>query len=972
MTLNALLTRIHVDSKTSKLITRYKNLGEIYHDWNHLFVTKHLGIETFDEETRKETSKKYKKVLNELKNNKKFNKHPIREKPNFWKILQIFAPTTISSELPKEFISGNYDKQAKWRLATPFSYITLDELTHKALTDTKQIRNQLLRFKEKIRENRKPAIATRIINDIDEIFEQYDATNYREVIQKIKNNKRINSLEKGLLIQRKELADKIITLNKQINPELKLNYAAYKKNKRIHELILTKKSHDYLKYGRLLTGEEFLAKNFLFFDIEIPLFKQKDNTVYFVGANYLKGNDSEINVFAVADYESKTITKDEKKINIVCAKNEDELIKKFVDYTKTKNVSVILAHNSKFDLSKLRDTKQGFKVGADQTDPKMEATTKFFERFRLEDYFVLDTLNWARIAKNYEVNYKLEMIAGFDKIINYDEMATLQKTINSKTEKSKTAFETVSNYQIGDILNPTNNILLTEYFRKTIKHTFNLARMFEVSPEKLLYSPNAILDALEKDFFTKSGIYRDELPPDYKTTQNQKIKEKSSNYFKNHIIKKYITQQQKKGIAKNITKAFLPLSQILNEPICLFFPDVKKLIEYKETLKDDKESLFFIEQYNTALTNWLVEDYGNYLMKENKFNKLTKKHKIDKTKFEKFYQNLKLNINKLPKKHVDDFKDAKLIQKFAKQYLLQPNINSIELDIVYKDKPLDAKTLTEVINARTKIQKKLRSIHGIYHLLPSKKFLDKDHTEKNKLILDDHIESKFKAINEFLEKNKLEVIAQEGNYLYLSGNTDLLQQTNSPLIPVDEIPKAYVADKFYYPKHGFISHLNLKQEPQYNKFEFEVESVSKILKQILAENYEQAKTTFTNNLEALKNNTVPKEKLLYYNKSKERYRCYDKNSERKDKKLFFITDTENVPIDKETKEKKKVFYDKRINKSYFLEKIHNKETKIYIMKPDEIKPDLETYINKYSSGLEKLIKPIKNKKNKEQQLSFNF
>ena len=165
--------------------------------------------------------------------------------------------------------------------------------------------------------------------------------------------------------------------------------------------------------------------------------------------------------------------------------------------------------------------------------------------------------------------------------------------LNTLSETNETSFFEVLDYQIDDIIQPDKNLLKTELFRNTIDDAFVLSRMYGIAINRLLYSANSINDAQERAYFEKLGIYRDAVPPHFKTDCMKEHRQKAKTHFKTHVIEKLLDNKDKKGLSTNISKVFLPLGDLFNDSVKRRFPDLSKLIKYKSAMKNDKARLFY-------------------------------------------------------------------------------------------------------------------------------------------------------------------------------------------------------------------------------------------------------------------------------------------------------------------------------------------------------------------------------------------
>lgn len=922
-----LLTRLEVTPK-GELFAGFRNLGGIhYPNWKHLFVTHILGRYSSGSEEIRD-------LQAEIASNPKLNSFETRLKSKYWKVFQLFCPIPLKTELPEDFILGHYTQQARWRLTNPGNCISLDGQTQKALEEGREIREAIEYMRGKIEYGRKPAHATRTFNDLDGLFDSYNGANFQEVMQKRDSFSSLRNIDAEIIEQRKKIADKIQAANSSLKG-IKIEYSA-SGSKKEHELRINQDSWKYLEKGRMMTAQELLAKKWLFLDIEIPFFRRENPKISWVGLNYCENGSETKEIHTIHNISAEEVN----GFKIRHHRDESELISKLTESVNEQNPDIVSSYNARFDFIKLRESEEGFPIGSEQTNPMFKVTTKFFERIGVKDRFVIDFLRWQKIARAYEINSKLETAAGFRKEIDYDEMEALEDICMQSGEKAEEAGRKIAGY-LGEDVNQLAGLFKSEEFRKDLEHVCWICSNYNVGLERVLHSPNCINDSQEKTYFTAVGLYREEVPPHQKTKRMQAIRTKARETFKKSAFK-LISQEEREGLFKDVCKVYVPTGSFIKEAVARKFPAVLELDAHKEQFKDDKKRLFFIEQYQEEFCRWLIEDYGLYLGEVNAFDKLT--DKLNQTKFEdayrKFRQNLEenspANLKRLNLGHIS----AAAVESYAPQ----------ELKEFLSEQGMDCKTFQKIANQRSVIKRRGRNLIGNYDVFPSRRFFvpEKRRKPEDILVVDEVLSYRFGELNDFLDKNGLSLISQEGDYLYLAGKTEALERKDAPVILVDRIPRLYNADNAYYEKFGFFSHIKLKDEPDYHLNVFEMNSYGEILRNLLDENNKNARQIYSDSLANLASGNIPMRDLVFFNKSNERYTAYVTGRDG-DGKMHF---TSHNPQEQELKTEDST------GLQYFTDISRGKEINVYLAEPERFEPDIEKYAKRFTKRSKALLKPV--------------
>lgn len=916
-----LLTRLEVSPK-GELLAGLRNLGEVYFPgWHHLFPSKILG-RNFPNSLDDGAGA----LMEKLKANPKTRDLETRIRAKYWMILQAFAPIALKDELPDQFIRGHYTQQARWRTANPGNYVQLDEQTVSGLKKGQEIKQGIGALRGKIESVRKPAYATRTFNDLDALFDSYDGTNMGDVMQKRNSVASLRDIDSAIIEERKRIADDMIALNSSVKG-LRVKYSA-PENKREHDFKVEKASWKFLEQARMPSAQELLALKWLFLDIEIPFFRRKDPKITWVGMNYCQGDRNIPQIHTIHDLGVSEVN----GYKIFSYKNEYEMISRLTEAIIKENPDVLSSYNVLFDLIKLRESEAAFLVGYDESNPLLKVTTPFFERIGIKDRLVFDFLRWQKIARAYDINAKLEMAAGFNKPIDYNKMEALEDKCLLWGGQGQESGREIAAYLAEDV-DRLVGLFKSGEFRKDLEDVCWICDNYKLGIERVMHSPNSGNDAQEKGFFANMGIYREEVPPHQRTKTMQDIRTKARGQVKKHFAN-MVMADEKFGLIENVAKVYVPTGDFMTPLVAKRYEDVEKIAKYKEQFKDDKKRLFFIEQYQKEFGRWLTEDYGIYLGDVKKFDELTSS--FSQKHFEDVYHAFRNHL---------DTNHPKELKKLNRGYLAEADIEKCmiaALDEFMDEHGLDASMFKKIANRRSFVRRRVRNILGNYQVSAGRRFDDNAYLPA----VDEVIGKRMGQVNEYLKKNNLQVVAKDGSYLYVAGNTGVLKERDCPVILVDEIPKLYNADNPYYQKFGFFSHMKLKDEPAYHLNVFEMDAYRKMLENLTAGNNVEAKQACLDALDSLNSGEVPMDELVFYNKSKEMFSAYLEGCDARDH--FAL----KCPEDKELQ---------RADGSlqyYFIDEVRGEEVPVYIGNPSELAPNIDIYRKRFTSRSSAILGPV--------------
>jgi hypothetical protein len=934
--LEALLTRLEVNSK-GELFAGFRDMGGIHFPgWKNLFVSEILGRNSehpeFEDDDGDDEWSYYDKtdeLQAQINANPNLRGYKTRMKDKYWKIFQLFCPASLKEELPGEFVRGHYTQQARWRLSNPGNYISLDEQTLLALKDGREIQETLEAIRRTIAFGRETPHATRTFNDLDALFDSYNGANADEILGRRQEYASLRDLGSEVFEMRKKAHDKLLAANSSLKG-VRLRYFA-PEGKREHDFKIEQGSWAYLEKGRMMTAQELLAKKWLFMDIEIPFFRRANPKITWVGATYCHNGAEIPEIHTVHDLGVDEVD----RFRIHRYKDETELISGLRDSVNTQNPDVVSTYNTRFDLIKLRESAAGFDIGSEQTPPLFKVTTKFFERIGVNDRLVLDFLRWQKIARAYDINAKLEMAAGFRKPITYNDMEILE---DKAFQGDREAARKIGGYLAGDVRHLAS-LFYSDEFRKDLEDICWMCSEFNLSLERVMHSPNCINDVQERGHFTELGIYREEVPPHEKTKTMNALRQGARETFRK-TTSKLITQPPRKGLFSDVYKVYVPTGEFIRELVARRFPDVNKLAARKKQFAGDSKRQFFLEQYQKEFGRWLTEDYGLYLREVGAFDRMMKE--VSKGEFEEVYHRFREHLKANFPDSLRRLNEAKLPIRDVAGHSLP------DIDEFLANYGLAHKDFQKMANQRSLIKRKGRHVIGNYDVFPSTRFFNPGKHRKfsDIFVMDETLERRFEEVNDFLKREGLTLVAKEGNYLYLTGDEGAVEYEGAPFILVDKIPRLYNADCPYYEKFGFYSHLKLKDDPGYHMNVFEMGVYGQMLQHLLHGENDGARKVYSDSLEALASGNVPMQDLVFFNKSGERYTAFVEGS---DGPMYFA---QACPEDGQLQE------DSEKHLQYFTAALRNKPINVYLADPKAFKPDIAKYAERLAKRSKAILKPV--------------
>ncbi len=964
--LELLVTRLE-GASTGELFLGFKDHGGIYIPWKHLFSSKIIGSGNLpkDEDS---ANRQIKKIQDEIANIPELINSATRNKNNYWWTFQLYCNPNLKDKLPSIFLKNNYTKQARWRLAPEGHFIKADDTLIYALKSQKAIASMLSILETKVSqslENKSAGTLTRTLNKLDKLFSSRELNNNDEtkldeylnkLLDEAKSITPIKKLDNSIFAHRNEISVAIEKANKILEGKFTFFYTKENNSNR-YDLKLVETAPKYMenlcKNSRAPNIDELLKMKWLFFDTETPFYKT-NREITWTGVATVQDENGKQKVDKFIFTPNKL---DSKKINgykIISDVPNDA----FVEFVKTFSPDIISTYKTSHDLIEYRESESGFAVGDENSDPKYKSSMPTFEKIGLKGMFVLDLLQWQKIARKFEINAKLELAAGIQKIISYDEMEQLER------DKE---YATVAKYLTGDVDALISNLFETDEFKKSLESILWLSDNFKIGFEKIFNSPNSSLDFMERKFFEQYGINRDDLPDGRDYLERKADSKHGHDYFIEQMISDGLKFIPKKGLSKDVYKVFIPVGDIFRDAMETKFKFLKEFYEYKDTTRSDRRNLFFLEQHNMTLCNWLIEDFGFLEKKVSALEKTLKKictntapDGLSLVEFEEAYRT---------------FNNILLLEKWNKQKTKNGNnnqpysINDLENKFnKFKEKySLSSTQLGELFSIRNNIAPLERQFRGKYSLMPKRVFMDPYNKGLyNVDALDEIVHRKFDEIKSFTTNNNIKLIARDGLYLYVTGCKEILNDIKSPLIVVDEIPALFNADKTYYEKQGYYLHLSVKDNPDFHLCMFEMNAYSKMLDSLLSDDVDTAKNIYNIFYEQIKNKQIENESLLFLNKSKQYNFAYVDKEQYGSETFFFTTPTSPGVIHAE-----KINHDEKLDLDYFLDTYRKRAIKVYITNNIPVNLNYAAYLKKFEEKGNILLNAGIKKQNKNENKNID-
>ncbi|MBR9691907.1 hypothetical protein GOV06_03910 [Candidatus Woesearchaeota archaeon] len=875
-----------------------------------------------------------------------------------------------------EFFIGHYKKQAEGMIGPVGAMYMLDDRLAKVLQFNKD-------YKELAKD-----INHR--HKLGEAIAAYDGTNFKAVEESIskkdfeENSKRIKKFSKRILELKKKLE------------EIGLSHVGYNPRHTcfdthfdfdITDSKLPGADRKYIQFKRMRNLDEILSDSAANFDIEKFEFDSPEERVDLVVLYNLK-NGKMSNKRLLTRYPTKR-----KQINgfkMDYCKDAKELVGKATDFINGKRGSkeesfVLTAYYMPFDSIQMREEGK-FEVGSQESDPKKEVTTKFFEKIGVYGKHVIDPLDIFKVKYDHLPNKKMDMIGkelgvGGKTGLNYrqtreisimlrtgktEQLSRDTKEIIAKRAKKEfdsmkikelkeIGFDVVTDYATIDGI-VMANIQKTKEYIEALEDRVYISNLLQTDPFKLFHDPNRVNDSQDRSYFENVGLHRDDVYRKWKIMID--YEKKAMARFKKFNFKS-MGKIEERGLFENVYKVYVPLTRFLAEHVARNFPEIEDLIRYTDQFSDDRLRQADLAHFEDALCKLMVQDYAICMMeRDNLFNLLKKTKKdvgiSDSGLFDSNFDKKVYGLFYGVRNRLEETEDKKRYRNYnITQKILEDCLDDVNPKFLEQER-LTIIQLQKLFNQWAKLQDKERKVYGNYGV---RAFFNPYAPEKDISSIEEALDRRSFDIFKFITENDLRLMHVQGNYLYLKGDKDALFKEDCPFFLVDELDKvlmtAHPSDtrsrdknenvldqKIYYEKNGFFEGISVDEEPTNKLTIFEMETYGSFIDNVLKGDYEDALTYMYDALDCMVAEKIPKENLVWMSKSKKRYRALEDGE-----RIYFYTDEKLAG-------EKKICFDDDKKRNYVWDSIGKKKVegkwvdniqKVYIMKIDDLKPDWYEY-----------------------------
>ncbi|MGM5480499.1 MAG: hypothetical protein ACQESC_03500 [Nanobdellota archaeon] len=921
-----------VAEKKGKLHVHIFNLGNIYCDWTHEFTTRILD----------KNKKEKQQLLNDLaidpilSNTVFFESGMLRKKngEQIFDSVTLQASPSLSTYLKEKypdnkyrqskkqtnksiFITQGYTDFMREQFANPSTIVTLDATLNHLLSHIKTYNNTQQNIQEdiaKIFSDKNKGYGTTTFRRLDKTYFSISDDKTRD--KTLKTQGYTKHLTNTILAKRKEINNTKKTIDDIIQSEHDMRLEVNEKSRKL-ELHLT--STKRINPLRSMTYDDAMKQKWLFFDIEIPLFRHENPEVSWVGMNYYDRGKLHKEMHTLHDVGTTAF----KGYRMHVYHSQQELIDGVARSIQNNNPYFCSAYNGKFDFLKLREG-GSFPIGDQQSTPLQTVATPFLERIDVRGREVIDLLRWAQLVYDFLPNKKLELVSrtalpkkSFEKSISYDEMETLELQAKQATsfEEQKRASRIIADYLVGDV-DIMPDLFTSDDFQTTLKHNTRLAQDFNVPLSWLFYSPRTLNIAQKREYKKRLGVDMDQV----KFLRSGSREQHSQN---KQLFREYLTKQaniqSNPGIYSNVHLGYLKYGHKLKHFIYKQFPQAKYLFNKKPTASFEN-NLF--GRFGNALADFLTADFIQLKTDRMNFSKELSDRGINKASFLSI-QGL-YRYNKQPQK-VRSFID----QQFSS----------------FQD-------FQTIIDKWYSLQKQERQFNAQYS--PISKY----HDPRDVKSADHYIEQILLGINtsiqQFAKDNGISLLHQQGPYIYFQGD---VSQSTTPQAFIQHIPRAIISkelqrtkqnnegkQRIFYRVDSISKGMKLVDHATFNLALFERNSVGAFLEHCLERDYDKAVSTLE--LMTLKLNTkqVNKKDLVWYTTGKDRYSAFEKG-----KKTYFHTHL--TPALKKTLdyENKTILFDASRGLDYYVDTIHGNDEKIYFKSINDVEPDFSLYNQRHKN-----------------------
>lgn len=897
---------------------KQKNKKEQYcvFDYGSFFVDSSDHIHT----TRWVSNEQVPVIISQIKSNQNTKDCEIKVVNRAYPVVQLKGPMSIRDDLPKAFVKGHFSEQIRMRKAIPGSFAEVDDTILDALKEKKSLEEILKDARCNIDSSfssNAPSYRTRVFNVLCDAFEKKDMG----ILEQYQFAKKIPS---AVLAKVTGAIPRLENLQKVVSLEI---------DKKDITIDITSNCSEAVKNVEAFSFDEVMARKFLFMDIEIPYFKAqnpKDRDVRWVGMNYYENGKMTKEMHTLSDLG----TDEFKEYKLFTYKTEEELIEGVRKSVLKENPYYVSTYNTKFDLLKLRERGVGFKIGEDESKPLMEVNTKFFERIGLLGREVIDLLRWSQIMFDFLPNQKLETVAKyvlgemrFSKSISYDEMKELEDIARSDQDigRRREAARKIASY-LSDDVDILPELFLSRQFTESLRVACVISKKYGIPLTHLLYSANAVNEAQDKSFFQNVGTYRDERVG--KNIQMIEERSKARQAFKKRTALEVLADTRP-GIYDNIYKIYARHGKMLRHLIAKRFPDGKFILDMTS---DEPSVRHFIARYQNALLRYIVEDYEIYSNKVSEFRRFCDECKVQESEIVALYDKLTIKYSNLrrtnpPKRDV--------LRELTSYHFKKFISHEIDANMSY----LGSK-VCDLLNMYTLVRKQERVIGGNYAL--------QIHDIEIGII------KAAESVQDFAFKNGLKVVHANGHYVYLQGGDEAIYQGAH----LEKIPRALLAkdseskNSIYYEVRGTLFGDKIKDHPDNRHNMFEMQSLGEYYRLILIGKKDEAVLFLKQQSKRIeRKNEISNDDLVWYNKSRECFRAYEKGKEI----LFYLPSQllSEEQLASVQSEGSRQFLPINTSNGKISKGKTQEEGRIYIMNVCEFEPDLAMYSQRQQKFLQK-------------------
>ncbi|MFT4312440.1 MAG: 3'-5' exonuclease [Candidatus Woesearchaeota archaeon] len=912
----------HIESKSSRGEIHVHFTGGktvVVSDWRHYFPTRPLNRDDRPQ-SRDFAREKWKTITEQLrqpeflyqKGEKTFRPSQAFQ-DRYWMVGGTFLPMKSAPKLPKEFILGKYTWQAKKRLGiVPGMVVLFDQKTQDTLATVAQFREKLRQGRAQVYEQfSSKAQATRFINLADATGENHYAS---ELLQQIRS-----------------LQPQRVKFEPRYSSGVKYD---------VWYEVSEQDAQELFSDATAVTADQIQSAPWMAFDIEIPLFRHpQESKISWVGATFRENNQRQRVVYTLHDgsYEGLDGT-------VLQFSSQEELISRFAKDIQEFNPIFVSSFNANFDFMQMRET-GAWDIGAHQTPALYRATAPFFERIGVGSRIVIDPMRFMQIARFFDPNAKLEMAAGLEKSISYDQMEQLEREACAGNKQSA---RKIASYLVEDVKG-LESVLCSKQMHDFYTAASWICGQFQISFDSLVHSAQSARDIVDFEFFKKNKIYRGHVAPNHRTTA--KIKRDMRSLAKTRAFLDS-TALKKTGLFTNAQKGFVSLRSLVGK--------IKGSHEafYDHVSRQDGFLRHVFERYYLATMRYMFEDFGQFLRERDDFQKKSNMSVID---FSPLY--LKtisgLSHHRLFTKLEENRYDRNLLKQFIHA---RPGVMNI-----LESKHISVDTFGQLLCDYVQLEKRAKQFGAKHGILPIADFSDSSDA------LESRLNKGIQSFENHLRAQGRTLLGISNAYVYIDGP---VEQT-SQYVPLESLDAVYISDGIYYKKNGFISDKTLTGElaPNYVRNAFENKVFSHMLEAILTEDTERALQIYREAEKRLLNG-IDFSQLVTYSKATDRYSLYCDSGQ-----VQFMTSQQSAQAYLEASHQQRLAQWEKTKKGpkpempqirddQFVDEYRASKPVVRICQPSDLHVNKEHYFRTFSTRAQAFLEPLTSQISSSSQLEL--